>query len=268
VERLSEAHAGPLAIAVLSGTLAIGLWADVHTDLAGQVAIGAACWAVLLAMLARLAPQLRRPFFACVAIATAGELFLSLVWGLYTYRLGNVPLFVPPGHAMLFLLGLQLARALPLAAANALLCAALAYAAAAALSGFDTLAVALGLLLALVSLAAPRHRRLFAATFLLSLSLELYGTWLGNWAWDAQVPGMGLVTTNPPGLAGALYCTLDALVALAVLRLAPEAQGLGVREDVLLDAGADAFLLAAPERRVEQIAVVLEEDFARARVRH
>jgi len=45
----------------------------------------------------------------------------------------------------------------------------------------------------------------------LSLALELYGTWLGNWTWARNVPGIALVTTNPPGAAGAFYCALDAL---------------------------------------------------------
>jgi len=75
--------------------------------------------------------------------------------------------------------------------------------------------------------AFPRHhgggagaavRRLFASTFILCLGLELYGTTLGNWSWERDVPWVGLVTTNPPALAGAFYCALDALV-LAVLSL-------------------------------------------------
>ena len=32
---------------------------------------------------------------ACVVFAALGECFLSLVWGLYDYRLGSVPWFVP-----------------------------------------------------------------------------------------------------------------------------------------------------------------------------
>jgi len=59
----------------------------------------------------------------------------------------------------------------------------------------------------------PAQRRLYASTFLLSLALELGGTWLGDWTWTPEVPVLGLVTTNPPGAAGALYCALDALVA-------------------------------------------------------
>ena len=45
-----------------------------------------------------------------VAIATGVELFLSLVWGLYQYRWGNVPLFVPPGHGLLYLFALRATR--------------------------------------------------------------------------------------------------------------------------------------------------------------
>ena len=45
-----------------------------------------------------------------VGIATCVELFLSMVWGLYQYRWGNVPLFVPPGHGLLYLFALRATR--------------------------------------------------------------------------------------------------------------------------------------------------------------
>ena len=55
----------------------------------------------------------RRPALAaCLLIATTGEVILSLVWGLYTYRLDNIPLFVPRTRAGL-LSGTQWARAPP-----------------------------------------------------------------------------------------------------------------------------------------------------------
>lgn len=218
----------PKILAVIA-TLALGLWADVHVDLPGQLAIGAAVWGLLLALIAPLAPAERRVFLACIAIATAGELFLSLAWGLYVYRLGNVPMFVPPGHAMMLMLGLALARRMPEAAAQAVLGGAGAYALIAALAGLDTLAVPLYLVIAVAALSLPAHRRLLASTFILCLTLELYGTTLGNWFWERDVPWVGLVTTNPPAIAGAFYCALDALViatagALAAPRLAPAAR--------------------------------------------
>lgn len=198
--------------------LAAGLWADLGTQIPGQFALGLAFWGLLLALLAPMRPEARRVFFACVAIATAGELFLSLGWGLYTYRLGNVPLFVPPGHALMLMLGIGLAQRMPELAARAVIGGAGAYALAASLAGFDTLALPLFLVLVVAALALPAHRRLFASTFVACLALELYGTALGNWSWAHDVPWLGLRTTNPPALAGAFYCALDALV-VAVLAM-------------------------------------------------
>src|SRR5256885_12748738 len=45
-----------------------------------------------------------------------------------------------------------------------------------------------------------------------------------------------------------------------------KADFLGVRKHVILQAGAHALLLAQPKRWIEQVAVVLVEDLARARV--
>jgi hypothetical protein len=203
-------------------TLALGLWADIHVDLPGQLAIGAAVWGVLLYLIAPLPAPERRVYLACVAIATAGELFLSLGWGLYSYRLGNVPMFVPPGHALMLMLGFSLARRMRELAARTILGAAGAYTILAAATGLDTLAVPLYLMLAVPVLWLPAHRRLLATSFILTLALELYGTTLGNWYWHREVPWVGLVTTNPPAIAGAFYCTLHALViAAATLFSAP-----------------------------------------------
>ena len=66
----------------------------------------------------------------------------------------------------------------------------------------------------------PQHRPLYASTFVLALVLELYGTWLGNWAWALEVPVLALVTTNPPGIASAFYAVLDALVACTAFLVA------------------------------------------------
>jgi hypothetical protein len=199
--------------------LAAGLALDVHTDLFGQAVLSVGVWATLFYVLRQVDPRERRALLACLVIATAGELFLSLVWGLYTYRLENVPFFVPPGHAMLLLLGLGLAQRIPRRAADAVLAGAAVYALAAGFTGIDTFALPLLALLAIVAFLLPKNRPLYASTFLLALALELYGTWLGNWSWSREVPVIALVTTNPPGIASAFYAVLDALVACAALAL-------------------------------------------------
>ena len=215
---ISAAHAVLLVLA-----LTVGLAIDVQVDLPGQVLLSAAVWAVLFYVLPHLDRADRRALFACLAIATAGELFLSLVWGLYTYRLENIPMFVPPGHAMLLLLGMKLARSMSSPTADAILAAAAVYALAAAVTGLDTFAIPLIAAIAIVSFALPSHRPLYASTFLLALCLELYGTWLGNWAWNREVPVLALVTTNPPGVASAFYAVLDALVVCAGFAVARRA---------------------------------------------
>lgn len=205
---------------VIVATLVAGLLVDVHTDLAGQIALSAAVWGVLFYVLRGIAGEARVGLIACLVIATAGECFLSLVWGLYTYRLGNIPMFVPPGHVLMLLLGLSLARVMPRAVVYAIFGSAALYSLAAAVAGVDTLGVALFLVLAVSALAMPRQRSLYASTFVLSLLLELYGTWLGNWYWASEVPATTLVTTNPPGVVGAFYCALDAAVASVSMLLA------------------------------------------------
>lgn len=220
-------HAWQGALIVL--TFAAGLALDMHTDLPGQTLLGVAVWGLLFYLLKGIAPRERHALLACLVIATVGELFLSLVWGLYTYRLDNVPLFVPPGHVLLLMLGLELARRMTKRIADGVLACAALYAVAAAAAGIDTLALPLIALLGAVAVTMPSHRPLYASTFVLALALELYGTWLGNWTWARNVPVIALTTTNPPGIASAFYAVLDALVACTVLVLgrryaaAPEA---------------------------------------------
>jgi len=205
--------------ALIVATLALGLAVDMHLDLPGQVALSVVVWLLLFHVLSAVDPAQRRALVACLVIATAGELFLSLVWGLYTYRLNNVPLFVPPGHVLLLMLGLELASRMTKRAADAILAGAALYALGAAAAGIDTLALPLVALLVTVALVMPAHRPLYASTFVLALALELYGTWLGNWTWAREVPFIALVTTNPPGLASAFYAVLDALVACTAVLL-------------------------------------------------
>jgi hypothetical protein len=208
----------PHVLLVVS-VLALGLAIDMRIDLPGQALLSVAVWILLFCLLRNVEIGERRALLACLVIATVGELFLSLVWGLYTYRLGNVPMFVPPGHVLLLLLALSLAQRMSTRVADVILGCAAVYALAAALTGFDTFALPLVAALAIVAMLMPRQRPLYASTFILALALELYGTWLGNWTWSREVPVVALVTTNPPGIASAFYALLDALVACTALVL-------------------------------------------------
>jgi hypothetical protein len=197
-------------------TIGGGLLLDHHWAGYGQAVVSAAAWLVCLALWARSDRAKRPALAACLVIATAGEVFLSLVWGLYQYRLGNIPLFVPPGHVLLFYLGTQLARRLPERGEWWIAALALPVVAVFAWAGRDTLGPLLYALF-LACLWISPSRRLYATMFVLSLAMELYGTWIGNWAWSASVPWLGLTTLNPPVAAGAFYCVLDLLVVAAAM---------------------------------------------------
>jgi hypothetical protein len=231
----------PRDYVIMAATLVVGLALDVHTGFFGQLAIGGAVWGVLFYFLGRVEREERRMFFACLAIATIGEIALSLGWGVYVYRLDNIPHFVPPGHVLMLMLGIGVARHVTDKVALGVIGGALLYALAAAIGGFDTFAMALALVLLAASLVLPAHRPLYASTFVLALVLELYGTWLGNWTWSAGVPAIGLTTTNPPALAGAFYATLDALVLATMVLL--------VRRDRDARAGQAVFAATAVSSR-------------------
>src|SRR4051812_19424808 len=98
--------------ALIVATIAGGLLVDQLWVSHGQDAASLLVWLVFAVLWMRGSPRQRLAFLACLAFATAGEVFLSLVWGLYEYRLGNIPLFVPPGHVLLFFLGTQIAARL------------------------------------------------------------------------------------------------------------------------------------------------------------
>src|SRR5437868_12040219 len=99
--------------ALIVATIAGGPFIDQQWGGPGQVLVSAFTWILLASLLGRSETHSRRALVACLLIATAGEVFLSLVWGLYRYRQGNIPLFVPPGHVLLFFLGSRIAERLP-----------------------------------------------------------------------------------------------------------------------------------------------------------
>ncbi len=199
-------------------TFAIGLIADQYGGLAGQLAVSIWCWLLMLRLISVSPPQWRIAFYACLVWATAGEIFLSLIWGLYTYRLENIPFFIPPGHVFLFWLGVTFAPRLPRMFVIGVPLTAIGYAGYAFYRGVDTVSIPLVALFILCWLQ-PEGRRLYSLMLVISLIIELYGTWLGNWTWHREVPHFPMNSSNPPVAAGSFYCMLDVLVGLTVRSL-------------------------------------------------
>ncbi|HLI96120.1 MAG TPA: hypothetical protein VKT72_08545 [Candidatus Baltobacteraceae bacterium] len=155
----------------------------------------------------------------CVVVSTGFEILGSLVWKGYHYRLGNVPLFVPFGHGLIYVFGATLA-ATPFVRKNVDLCArtALALALLWAVLGITALPHVTsrvdvhGLvwlpLFAAVLLSGPR-RAFFAALFLATSEVEIFGTWFGNWLWAPMTPWFHVPSGNPPSAIAAGYAVID-----------------------------------------------------------
>jgi hypothetical protein len=207
-----------LYVVAVVATFSAGLIVDQYGGLIGQLAVSAWSWLLMLRLISASPARWRSAFFACLVWATAGEIFLSLVWGLYTYRLGNIPFFIPPGHVFLFWLGLTFAPRLPAGFVYTIPVVAIGYAGHAFYQGFDTVSIPLVALFVLCWLQ-PHGRRLYSLMLVISLAVELYGTWLGNWTWHREVNYFPLNSANPPLAAGSFYCMLDVLVGLTVRML-------------------------------------------------
>jgi hypothetical protein len=206
-----SAGAPAIRVAGIIFIIAAGLLLDQKLPFRGQIFTNIAVWLSFVAILLRASRLQQISLVACVLYATIGEIFLSLAWGLYAYRLGNIPLFVPPGHALLFMLGSALAPSLSDRLTWSVPLLAAPFVILLSVTGIDTFGAPLFALLLVCMVFGPA-KKLYATMFLLSLAMELYGTWLGNWTWSPRVPWLGLTTLNPPLAAGAFYCVLDLLV--------------------------------------------------------
>jgi hypothetical protein len=149
--------------------------------------------------------------------ATVGEVTGSLVWGVYHYRLHNLPLFIPPAHGLVYLTGVAVAGLVP---ARRLVAAAAGGAAGWAVAGLTVLprldvAGAVGVPILLVFLWRSRFRAAYAGVFVVVAALELYGTSIGTWRWAPVLPGLGLPDGNPPSGAASGYVWFDVMALLA-----------------------------------------------------
>lgn len=220
LEYVTMRRASLLTLGVAVPYTAAGLWADRYVEHTGQLLLGVLTAAVLAGLLAFHGYEARLQTLAVVGIATLGEVVGSLIWGLYSYRLDNLPAFVPPGHGIVFLCGISLA-ALAARRPGVLLWIAVVGASVWGVAGVTVLpardaAGAVGCAF-LVAVLLWTRRPVYAGVFLAVAALEIYGTVIGTWTWEGAVPGLGFAQGNPPSGAASGYVLFDVL-ALAVLR--------------------------------------------------
>jgi hypothetical protein len=104
----------PLPFAALVAcVIATFLALDHFANADEQLLLGAATWLILIGSCASLGREDRARALLVVLVATCAEVLGSIVLGAYTYRLENLPAFVPPGHGLVFLAGLRISQSEP-----------------------------------------------------------------------------------------------------------------------------------------------------------
>jgi len=206
-------------VAAIIGFLAALLAVDTQVDARQQLVLGAVAWLALWLACRGIPAALRAQALVVVVVATCAEVVGSIVWGVYTYRLENLPSFVPPAHGLVYLAGTALATwAVP--RRELLVRVALLLVLAWGLAGVTVLprtdvGGALGAGLLAIYLLRGRAPAVYAGVFLVVAWLELYGTAIGTWQWAAVIPGTGVPQGNPPSGVASGYVWFD-IVALAL----------------------------------------------------
>lgn len=198
--------------------VAISLNLDATGNLAQQNFMGLIAWTFLFGLLIGENKEVRMQVIIAVAFATAGEHFASIYMQGYTYRFGNVPAYVPPGHGMVYLTAVALARSglflrhsRKIAAFVVLTCGLWSLW---GISGYPEQGDQVGALLFcvfLIYLFKGRSPMVYLAAFFITTWLELIGTAVGTWKWATIEPVLSLSQGNPPSGVAAWYCLVDAV---------------------------------------------------------
>lgn len=198
--------------------VAICLITDADANLQKQNALGICAWIFLACLLSGENKEVRVQVAIAILFATIGEHFASPYMGGYTYRFGNVPAYVPPGHGMVYLTAVALARsglflnyARTIATFVVIVCGIWSVW---GISGYAVQGDSVGALLYCVFLAylfKGRSPMVYLAAFFITTWLELIGTDVGTWKWATIDPVLQLPQGNPPSGVAAWYCLVDAV---------------------------------------------------------
>jgi hypothetical protein len=213
----------PAIVAVAFGWITTVLVLDSDSSHATQRLLGLATWVVLVAVARRETALVRMQTAVVVVFASLIEFTFSPLLGVYIYRFDNVPMYVPPGHGLVYLAALAIGRTV-VVRTRTQLCMTLALV---ALGGYSAYGLAIAPRLDVLGafwfvclagfLVWGPSRGLYVGAAVAVTYLELLGTSLGTWTWQPYDP-TGLVPIgNPPSGAAGGYGWFD----LAALLLAP-----------------------------------------------
>lgn len=206
---------------------------DHFVGVGGQWALGLIGWWGLLGALTLRETPDRVLVLILVALATGAEFTFSEVLGWYTYRLENIPAWIPPAHGIVFLTALMWSeqdlsertiRRLRLAVTAG----AITYGIAGLLvwSRPDVVgAICGGMLVAWLWLTGEERGRFYVMMWIIVCYLEACGVLIGAWDWAPEIPLLGLSEANPPSGIVGVYGLFDLIafgIAAGIVKLLPD----------------------------------------------
>ena len=167
-------------------------------------------------MYKRATPRVRKLMIYAVFLGLLGEYFFSVYLGMYTYRLENVPWYVPLGHAALYGRIFMFSKAPQVRkhhkAVEQLFALIIALFATSYLLLFNDVfgfVMTIGVFLFLWK--RPKDRLYFFSMYVLVAILEIGGTAFGAWKWPSIAfdTFSFLPSNNPPSGISLIYFLLD-----------------------------------------------------------
>lgn len=188
-----------------------------HGVLADQKILAIMIWTALILMLWGESKAVRMQVMLTLVFATMAELFASSYMGCYLYRFNNLPAYVPPGHGVIYLAIIALARSgffqhyARKIALFTVIAGGLWSLWGAIFASREDVTGAILFCIFLVYLMKGRAPMIYLSAFFISTWLEIAGTFSGTWAWAEIDPVFGFTQANPPSGVAACYCFVDYL---------------------------------------------------------
>lgn len=164
----------------------------------------------------RVSKRVREQMIYAVIIGFVGEHLFSIGLGMYTYRLGNVPLYIPFGHAVVLVAVVYFCKESMVRANKKILEKAftifiLVYSLSFLVLANDIFGFVMSLLVIFLLRNKPRERLFYLTMYIAVAFLEIIGTTYGCWFWPEtafdSIPF--LKSANPPSGISLFYFLLD-----------------------------------------------------------
>ncbi|MEO9571227.1 MAG: hypothetical protein ABJH82_13495 [Polaribacter sp.] len=160
--------------------------------------------------------RIREQMVYAVLIAIAGEYAFSLGMGMYTYRLENIPHYIPMGHALVYAGVLYFTKTSYVKNNTKLLekiftSIIILYSSYFLFFKNDVFGFVLAILTLLILMKKPRERMFYLTMFLAVVYLEIIGTSYECWWWPTTAWNnlSFLPSANPPSGISFFYFGLD-----------------------------------------------------------